>query len=541
METDRRMTLASWINALLAGVMVACLAAALNRVGYAAEFSALPGPSDVPILAFGGSFLVALEVQLTRRLLPSHLMFSRAWLRAVILEWACLLFGMVLLVWLAGGWEFALGEIRAMPGDVLAVFQKRQYLAGLIVLFVSWGASRVLVTELTALEEEPLPSTKEQVIDPFGGQMRARDRLWEHAFLFGAAIILASLILPQVVLALFGVQADSPGVGWEVPVYFLSALVLLTIGRFLLLRADWTWERTPILPGLARRWIISSLVFLAVIVLLAVALPTDYSFNLLTSLDRVVRGLIDVGMFVWALFFFYVVFPIVYFLSSIFSSLTGSVEPPVPPVEEMPQLPESQLPNVAWAVSLRELLLWAIIVGLAAYVLREALRNRSSLLRGALRWPVGKWLLKILHAVWKRLRRLPRRAAEALQSTLRNAVLELADRTGRLDFGIARLGDLSDQARIRFYFFALIRRGTERGFPRAPAQTPREYAGGLVESHPLLREGLEEMTAAFEEARYSRHAVGRAQVHRIRAVWDTIRPKLRKPEEQGRPDGDRQT
>jgi MFS family permease len=540
MSPGRRLSFASWINALLASIMVACLAAAGSRIGQALAASSMPGLSGIPILVVAGSFLVAMEVQLTRRLLPQYLLFGRAWIRAVVMEWTCLLFSMVFLVWFAGGWEFTLGEIRAMPGDLLAVFQKWEYLAGFLVLLLSWGASRVLVTELIALEEEPFASPKEQVIDPFGDQVRARDRLWEHAFLFGAGVVLFSLIVPSIILSLHEGKALPQGAGWEVTVYFLCALVLLTIGRFLLLRADWTWERTPILPGLARRWIIYSLAFLALIILLVSILPTDYSFNLLTSLNRVVRGIIEAGMMIWALLYYYVIFPIVTFFSSLLSPLTGPAVSPVAPREEIPQMPELPILNGTWVISLREVLLWALILGLAVYVLREALHNRFSLLREALRRPVGKWLLKILHSIWKRLARLPRKAAEAVQSSLRNMVLELADRTGRLDFGIARLGDLSDQARIRFYFFALIHRGTERGFPRGPAQTPREYSGDLAAAHPLLQDGLQEMTAAFEEARYTRHAVDRAQVRRIRQVWDTIRSQLRKSEGREKPDGDRQ-
>lgn len=524
-RTSPRLTSTAWINAILASGMAACLAASAGRIGEAIRPPLASYWQGAPLLLAGIAFLVAMEVQLSRRLREQHATFSRESLSASLVEWTLLLLGLVLVTWLSRGWEYTWQEIRALPGGIHTVLLKREYLEGFLVLVLAWGSSRILAGELIALEEKPMPSRREAELDPMGAQLRARDRLWEHSFLFGAAVIFFSLVIPPILRSLLNHPAIPAGVGWEVMAYFLCSLVLLTIGRLLLLSADWAWEQTPILSGLPRRWILSSLVFLSLVILLAGVLPTDFSFNLLIILGAVLQGILEVVIRIGGFLYLYIILPLLGLIASIFSILHA----PEAVSDSAPMVVPPALPQIdwSWVPILRELLLWILIIAVLIFTLREVLRGRQHLLRGILRRPGGRRLLSFWRGFWRRLTDFPRRAATVMRASWQNTTMAVAARANRMDFGFLRLRELGDRALIRFYFLALVRRATERGFPRKPAQTPREYVAGLMEVNPPVQGELQEMVLAFEEARYSEHNPGRGRVLRVRKVWDTIRSQIR--------------
>jgi hypothetical protein len=522
------MPISTGINALLASLMISCLVVSAGRVAGSLQTAAVSGEGENILLA-ALAFLVSLEVQLTRRVLSARSFFSRGWIRNTLVEWTLLLLGMIAVVWLRQGWAFALHEIRSLPDGLQTVFAKVEYLQAGLALALAWGCSRLLTGELIALEEEPGPAPKETVIDPMGAQLRARDRLWEHTFLFGGAIILCSIILPPILREQLGLAPLPAALGWEVPVYFLCALILLTIARLLLLRADWAWERTPIRPGLSRHWMMYSLAFLSVIILLAAILPTDITGGLLASLQAVLRGIGEIFLIIGGLIYAFIVMPLFGLLGRVFS-LSSTSEKVVPATPELPDLAPAGQPPIdwSWLPALRELLLWIVIIAVLIFVFRELLRGRPVLFRGLLRFPAGRWLVRFWQTLWRRMGGFPHGILSAARRAFQNAGMSVAVRTGRMDLSFLRLRDLNDQARIRFYFLALIRRGTERGFPRKPSQTPREYTEGLEEANPPICGELQELVLAFEDARYSGHPPEHGRARRVQQVWDLIRSQIRK-------------
>ena len=89
---------------------------------------------------------------------------------------------------------------------------------------------------------------------------------------------------------------------------------------------------------------------------------------------------------------------------------------------------------------------------------------------------------------------------------------------------------LPPRQKIRFYYLALVRRGGETGLSRAEWQTPREYAGTLETKLEAEDENVEEMTAAFMDARYSRHEVTGERAGLVQRTWERIRQALRRKE-----------
>jgi hypothetical protein len=88
------------------------------------------------------------------------------------------------------------------------------------------------------------------------------------------------------------------------------------------------------------------------------------------------------------------------------------------------------------------------------------------------------------------------------------------------------LGAQSSRDQILYYYLSLLRRAGELGFPRRPAQTPREYEPTLATHLPEAQAETDQLTQAFVEARYSRQAIGGDQARRARAYWERVRAAL---------------
>jgi hypothetical protein len=522
---DRRLTPFSLANSLLASVMAVCLAAVGGRLIGMFGDSWL---SDLLVIRNGlivGLFLVALEVQWTRRLAEPHSVLSLDWIKAFLLEWVLLLLGLWTLIWLAEGPDFAMEDLRAMAAWDLTGAIRGEHMVGLTLLFLVWGFSRYLVGDLIPLENISLPVSRERLRYTEQEQSAARNRLWNDVFVFGGLMVVLSMVGAAAMRVIRNTPVDIGPVGMEALIYFLCGLGLFATGRLMILRVDWALERTVFDAGISRRWMLYSLGFILGLILLASALPTDYSMSLLTSLNLAVQGIGGVLMILWAL----VVLPLWFFAQAVFAFLMGKPAPPPaqavepPPDEMIPALPS----GVTWIAVLREFLFWAVAVLLLIYVLRQLVKFRLTILRRIRHWPILHWILGWMRGWKKRLAVWGGSLTHSVKDSLQALREDFTRRTGWEGLGFVNLRRLTPRQSIRFYFFALLRRGAERGIARRPAQTPREYAAGLTVRDETIGVELREMALAFEEARYTAHEIEADKAHRVRKMWDAIRSKMR--------------
>jgi hypothetical protein len=230
-------------------------------------------------------------------------------------------------------------------------------------------------------------------------------------------------------------------------------------------------------------------------------------------------------MVLWAL----IVLPLMLIASYFLSFLRGGSPPIAAPTAQrlsmgdIPALPA----GITWGTVLREILFWALVVLALVYLLRQFLKFRLTILRRLRRWPILRWISDWLKGLRKRVSVWSRELARTMQDSLYTLRDDLTRRTGWEPLGFINLRRLTPRQAIRFYFFALLRRGAERGAARRPAQSPREYAAGLMDRDESVKDELRELALAFEEARYTAHDIGQEKARRVRKVWDTIRSKMR--------------
>ncbi|HEX6303691.1 MAG TPA: DUF4129 domain-containing protein, partial [Anaerolineales bacterium] len=140
--------------------------------------------------------------------------------------------------------------------------------------------------------------------------------------------------------------------------------------------------------------------------------------------------------------------------------------------------------------------------------------------------------MAILRKIWRWLQGGLRGANRVASTVIENSLARIRW-TGKGESlkevrNFINLRRLSARQKVLFYYLAMVRRGDEYGISRLPAQTPHEYQVKLQSSLPEIDDDLAAMTAAFYEARYSRHEISEDQAGWVRRWWEHIRRTLRR-------------
>src|SRR4030042_5632147 len=188
------------------------------------------------------------------------------------------------------------------------------------------------------------------------GQAGVSNRLWQDVFYLGGAMVFLAVFSIPIAHFIFGMPMAFGALGLETLVYFLCGFGWFVIGPLLILKAEWGAEQTGVDSSVARHWLIYGLLFVALLLLLSVALPTAYTFQLLASLNLVLLGLSMLMSVLWLV----VVYPGIWLLSHIFPAIGGpsSGMEETPPEQglggPLPSLPQ----GVTWDMVAREILFW---------------------------------------------------------------------------------------------------------------------------------------------------------------------------------------
>jgi hypothetical protein len=303
--------------------------------------------------------------------------------------------------------------------------------------------------------------------------------------------------------------------------YFLIGLVLASMARFAMLRAQWLFDGVETAPALPVRWQRISLLLILAIGLAAILLPLGSTWQAGRILGMILGFLIQVVMAIYLL--------ILWLVTSVMALLlpTGEAPPPPPdllqpsPVQPPPAPPVSTLPPWLGGAGF-----WLITIILSlfavAYVFgrlgirpdRESLRRLRSLL----------W--ERLRAWWESLRGLARDVQRLIPS-LKVGTDQEAE-AGRRPWRFIRLGALPPREKIRYFYLSTVRRAGERGVTRRPSQTPHEFVRDLESAWPEVELDVESLTEAFVAARYDAMPISEPEAKDVQTVWQRIKKALRR-------------
>jgi hypothetical protein len=445
-------------------------------------------------------------------------------LTSILIEWVVILIVLKLILTLWRGVDRLWTEIPRWQSDFLDAFLNAEYLFFIFITASVWFLVRFFTNDLAETRGDELLGN----VDIIGGYASDRSAIRRR---MASVIFTIGFILVIVVALLF---VDARYLSHELNIsragllalvfYFLFGLGLLSQVQFAALRAQWVWERIAFDPNLLKRWTAYSLLFIALISVLAFILPTGYSLGLLATLNYLLQILITL---LYSIFFILMI-PILW-LIGLFAR--GGEEAPqeqqLPP-PQMPPLPDtSPSAPVPWLEILKSVLFWTVFLGLVGYALYQYVRQNQALMERLRRMRLFNWLA----GTWKWLKGVFHGWNEGLSAVVQAGINRLRARRDSARENIARRfinpRRLNPRQQVMFFYLAMVRRGGEQGLPRKPDQTPAEYARFLQTKLPEADEDVGALTDSFVEARYTPHEIPPDRAGAVRQVWERLKRALR--------------
>jgi len=346
-------------------------------------------------------------------------------------------------------------------------------------------------------------------------------------FFWGGGLLVISSGLTRIGLtqALSMDRPSIPGILFNVFLYFILGLALLSQGQLLLHKAHWQLQRIEVSPEISSRWACSAAGLVLLVAIVAIALPTEYSFGLLDALRMVLGVVLYVLVLIVGLPFA--------LLGLILSALLGRSPSGASGVKlQLPKLPfeEGASPGLLPPVFhyIKNLLFWLLMLGIVGYSIYNFLRYRGGLFRSLWKANPLQTLIIDLVNLWRRLWGLAGEAAHRVRTRWKvGAAISEGRRGLRAPWRFLRLSSLAPRELIQYFYLSIVRRAAKLGYRRRIYQTPYEYTASLAPHLPEAQEELTQLTEAFVEARYSHHTIAKKDSNLAKSHWQRVKDALR--------------
>jgi len=518
----------NWFRPTVTAAMLTCLVVAF--VGLVSRI--MPSWHGAHYVAF--AFLVSWAgiqaERLLRRRGPDYL--DRFRYRAV--EVVVILVLLKLMGYVTLGWDTLWADIRRWGTDA-TIFLDEGFVMGGVSILCLWAAAIAITKNLYLLEVHPSeipsgpgsPNYSRLTFAP--GQRIDRQAVLHdiaRLYFWGGAALLVFTGLARFDIPILYRYTPPPlsGLVFNVMIYFALGLALISQAHFSILQVSWRIRHIDVSPRLGTRWAWLALSFVALIMALALILPTGYSVGLPQAIAFMTMAMMRVISFVGT-WLFYLIALLLGALVNALGSREGPMASRRPPPAQLPSLlPGNQ--GGASTLPLLELfksvLFWGIFLAIVGYSVYHFLRERRGLLPGLESGLLGR-LIAWLHTLWQGTQSWSTRARKAISSRLsrRSDPGKPVDR-----WRLIRLSQLSPRQQVRYFYLSLLRRAARIGHIREPQQTPYEYGQALAECLPELASEMTTLTQAFVEARYSQRIQDEQEADAVKKVWRRVRATL---------------
>jgi hypothetical protein len=521
-RADRFWTVDNLLRPVMIAGMLACLTAPLLHalqwlgLGYGGYF-----------LVF--AFLASLEGILSERVLQRRRITGWAYAGSRLSEAILLLLLLKFTNYLSLGLDRLRSDVQLWISDPYQFVTNLDLFLGTLFL-VMWGASLYVahmameldVTETRAPPPEDKTSAQYYMWLTSPPVIRERQEtlawLTEVVLWGGVTLLIASAAVHFLV-------GSARALAVPMLLYFALGVTLLAQARFSIVRSGWEAQGIDVQPQVGRRWLAWAALFVVVVSLAVLLLPTYYTLGPLQACLGVVSMVYVVLSFLVSLFFFLLALPLALLSPEREMPDLPSLDPgSLPPAEPTAAAAAAQAP---WLEVLASAAFWVVVIAIVGYALIRFWRDRTGGREGEGR-AGALWgrLVAWIRALWERWRAWRQQVADqlALRKPAPRAGGPPGDRLSRLFF----LGRLPPRERVRFFYLSAVRRAAEAGRPRRSGQTPHEYRDSLDRQFPELEPDLEGLTDAFVQARYSRQPVDQEHAESVRPLWQRVKAALRR-------------
>jgi hypothetical protein len=462
--------------------------------------------------------LISIEAQYSRRRLGQ----AEQGQQVVVYRFAELVFFLVLLkifMYLLRGFGSIANDFLLWRDNFIYTFFSGEYLIAILILAVIWGFATYLSSQLFQLEADEDILEMERESRMATHRIEIREKLAITILMIGVVMTVLGVLVyfTRETRALY--TAGLSVIVVPLVLYFIIGLVLLSLTQFSVLRVYWILDKIPFRSNLVLQWVIYSLGLLLLVGLIALLLPTNYSVGILDFLNKMLSILLWV---LWAIAFI-IMLPIAFVISMIYRLFgTSSANPPPSFTEILPKAPAQTEPSVGWADWLKSLFFWAVFLGIVIFSVIYYIRQNKNLMERLrkIRFFKGVKLFFI------KISGFFRRANKKISTAIRTQLHKFQNRQksdGSSSFGFLNPKRLSPKEQVKFYYYAVIRRGAESGVPRIPTQTPAEYQRNIQVRFPEVADDIGALTAEFEDARYSLHETSSETARKAKNNWERVR------------------
>jgi hypothetical protein len=517
------------VSSMLVAAMIACAAMTMgiliNRLV----------PDWNPWVMTVLSFFIALDSHYTHHRMKNRPLLGSGWLAVAGTQIVMIFLVVKLAMSLSRGVHYLLAEIPLWSQDFIQSFITFELLAGLVMAVIAWFVGSYFGELLDDMGMEQALIDQSIEVPDNRSQPLAHDRL--ISLIFSILIILV-MCTALVRVDLREIQDFGEGIkfirmpplsggGSSTLAYFMLGLALLSQTQFISLYTRWGLARTPISGNLAGRWALYSILLLIILAIIVSLLPTYYSLGFISTLGYWLDYLLSILFFIvqsiFALFVLLINFMFLLLGEDAPLAQNASASPGLP----TPPEPEAAVPtSVPWLGMVRTIFFWVLFLGVAIFALSQYLRQHEEVIASLRRIPGWKYLARFRSWLQSLFAGMEREISRIMQNGRERIGALSASRRFIAQGGYINPKRLTPRQKVYFYYLALIRRGSEQGIPRQPAQTPSEYARTLDQVLPTAEDDIDQLTDAFVEARYSRHSVGNEDANRVKKTWDKIRRAL---------------
>ena len=505
----------TFINFILVSGMLACLAYISNK--FIGIFYDEWDVSGLPVLTFLIAFesLLALYIQsrITRNRGNPLLSAAAEWILILIISKVFLL--------LQPGAEGLWQAVRSWQDNFFQGFFDINYSLLIFFLFIVWGLTRFFSPPLYQLEEDQDLMEQEKLGVTFNDRQEARRSLMGLVFFLGFVMVGMTVLLKGNVQFIPFIKTPTRAFITALMIYFSLAFVFLALNQYAILKARWYFNDIQVNSDLGKRWLLFSLAFILIVVLLTVFLPTDFALGFLP----IAQTLFNIVVYIFGLVQFLFLFPIS-FIVSIFTGLLGTQETDQ---TIQPALPEfgSEIAQATgplpWWDLVKSILFWLVFLGLIIFALRYYINSHAGLKAFFDRIRIRAWLAGFWQSLKSGLKKMSQVTAETMQRGLRQARQFFAEREVRLPSLKDLTKHLPPRQALILTYLDWVRWNKTHGLPRQSSQTPLEYAGTLRQKWPDLEPYLTPFTADFIAARYSHQDIKSAQLEEAQSLLERMK------------------
>ncbi len=519
------------ISKLLVCLMMTCVGVSINQIG----MQLISGWKGRLLPMF--CFLIAVERMIMHKRIKHLVILGKTWFLFQVTLWVVILLSIKFALLIAFPPESWLIEFQLWRLNFIGNFFDIPYIYTLLFVIIIWMLSGYFTGLLTEMNLDEALIRYETALMAPTDEPPVRERLLGAVFTIGFILVMITAVL-RINLRLLieeGLKASElilplpylAAGAWNVLLYFLLGLSLMSLSQFARMNARWSFQKIKVTTRLASRWAGYSFGFILIVAILTSLLPTTYSSGLLSSITQVFTVIFGFVIYIVSILFSVLIF-LIGLLAKFLGLGTidqGSLPTPAFIHPEIP-IQATAAGTEPWWDLVKSLIFWAIFVSLVGFSISTFVGLHSDFFRNLSKVQIISWLVNAWRSLKILLRGLNTQISTMIDSglgQLRSRQREIKTKRGR---NLLHYRRLDNRQQVFLTFFTMIQRSGQKGIKRRESQTPYEFARKLKTVIPETEKEIAGVTEAFVTARYSKMDLDNDRVTLTRRYWEKIRNSL---------------